>query len=642
MSLEQILNMDVVSVSKNHAKLSRTAAAVHIITQEDIRRSGATNLPEALRLAPGIHVARINGQSWAIGMRGFNTSTSNKLLVMIDGRSIYNPVMSGVIWSSQLIMLDDVDRIEVIRGPAGSVWGANAVNGVINVVSKSAAATLGTLASVSGGSMDPVRASLRQGAALGPNAAMRTWVHHETNGIGRSNVGQPSQRPWNTTRGGLRVDWKPTDRDELELHAEITTVEQDLNIFTYPRPLAVEVVQTKSSSVGGFVLGKWTHTNRRGDQSRLQVFEDVQQNDAGLVGLKVRTFDTDFQHSIALNASQRLTFGGGFRFISIESENRPQLGFSPANRSYHVGNVFLQHEWSLIPDVLALTLGGKLESYTLAGSEFQPSARILWTPTRPLAFWAAVSRAVRAPSHVDYALRFPLGAIANQPLPFTINFLGNGKARPESLRGVEVGTRIQLSSKTLLDVSAYRNSYSRLNDTYQIPLALDPQSLGAVLALGVPFSIPATEVNGRDITARGGEIEIHHDLRRWWRLTGSYSGAFLSTRIRPEFDPARIIPLTNFYPKHMAQIRSSWDLGRRWLADLEIYRTAALVDSGLSHQTAFTRADARLEFKLTDSASLSLQGRHLLRPWQTEYPGELLYPNRSIGRSFTLGLRWVR
>ncbi len=199
-----------------------------------------------------------------------------------------------------------------------------------------------------------------------------------------------------------------------------------------------------------------------------------------------------------------------------------------------------------------------------------------------------------------------------------------------------------MSSRTLIDVSLYRNSYTRLNDTYQVPFSLDPATIGAVLASGAPLSVSATQVNGRDISARGGEIEIHHELHRTWRLTASYSGAFLSTRIRPEFDPARILDLTSFYPKHMAQLRSSWDLSRRWLADLEIYRTAALVDASQSHQPAFTRADARLEYKLTERASLSLQGRHLLRPWQTEYPGESLYPNRSIGRSITLGLRWVR
>ena len=649
MSLEQLLNMEVVSVSKNHGKLSRTPAAVHVITREDIRRSGATSLPEALRLAPGVHVARIDGQSWAIGMRGFNASTSNKLLVMIDGRSIYNPVMSGVVWSTQLIMLEDVDRIEVIRGPAGAVWGANAVNGVINVVSRSAAQTIGTLAAVSGGSMDPARASLRQGGKIGENISWRAWTHSDMSGMGRELVPQPAQHPWYSTRAGFRLDWKAGERDELELHGELTTLRQHNNYFTYPRPGVVAIESAHTSSTGGFVLGKWTHINRRGDQSKLQLFEDIQQNDLGFVGVQVRTFDVDFQHSIGLSRAHSLVVGGGFRSSAVESENRPTLSFSPDNRTYYVGNVFLQHEWTLIPDVLALTLGAKVEQYTFVGTAFQPSARIIWTPTRHFALWGSASRAVRAPSHVDYALHYPIGAVAGQPLPFFINILGSKNSRPESLRGFELGTRIQLSSRTLVDISVYRNSFTRLNDTYQVPFPLDPATLRAVLSLfplptssAQAFSIPAIQVNGRDITASGGEVEIHHEIKPWWRLTGSYSSSLLSTRIRPEFDPSTLLDLTNLYPRHMAQIRSSWDISRRWLADVQVYRTTSLVDRARSLLGPSTRVDARIEWKFLARTSLSLQGQNLLRPWQTEYPGESLYPNRSIGRSISLAVRWER
>lgn len=649
LSLEQILNMEVASVSKSRAKLSRTPAAVHVITQEDIRRSGAANLPEALRLAPGIQVARIDGQSWAVGMRGFNNFASNKLLVMIDGRSIYNPVLTGVLWNSQLILLEDVERIEVIRGPAGSVWGANAVNGVINVVTKSASATQGTMVAVAGGTMDLARTSARYGAALGKTGAWRTWMQHEAVGMGGELLVQPALRPWTTTHGGFRADWKAGERDEIEIQGQVSTVKQSINFFNYPQPYTLTIDRAQVSSTGGFAMGKWTHTNRRGDASELHISEDIQQNDLGVVNMKVRTFDADLQHSVELSRAHRLVVGGGFRSSAIETEARAQLGFSPANRTYTVSNAFVQHEWTFKPDVLALTLGGKLEQYTIAGMMFQPSLRMIWTPTNRVALWGAISRAVRTPSHVDYTLRYPVGAGNSAALPLTINFLGNEKVRPETLRGLELGTRLQYSRKFLVELSVYRNSYVKLNDVYQAPFSLNPQALaGLLMAAPAPgasargFELPAIQINGRDITALGGEVEVHYEAQKWWRLTGSYSGSFLSTRVRPGLNPATLINLVNLYPKHMSQLRSSWDIGRRWLADLEVYRTGALVNAGRLALAGYTRVDARLEWKLAEGVALSLQGRNLLRPYQTEYVRTSLFPHQKIGRGISVGLRWDR
>ncbi len=648
LSLEELLNLEVISVRKGREKLSRTPAAVHVITSLDIRRSGATSLPEALRLAPGIHVARMDGSAWAVGMRGFNNFTSNKLLVMIDGRTIYNPIMSGVIWSHQMIMLEDIERIEVIRGPAGSVWGANAVNGVINVVTKSASATQGSLATVSGGTMDPARVSLRHGGKIGNTLTWRSWLHHEVNGIAQAIEPQPQLGNWHAGRAGFRMDWRSREQDEVEFHGELTALSVDSNIIGYPRPMVVEISRVRGGGAAGFVLGKWTHLNRRGDQSKLQIFGDLQSMDLGVLQLGVRTFDVDLQHSVALSRKHGLLVGGGFRANALETVGNLGLRFEPPNRTYLVSNAFAQYEWQIAPDTVALTLGAKLEGYTLAGTRFQPSARLMWTPTSRQGYWAAVSGAVRAPAHTDYALRYQLGAFQGISLPVTLEISGSEKIRPEGLRAVEAGTRWQLWRKALIEVALYHNSYTRLNDTYQTPFLLDPRSLARFFPVPgggtptAPPSIPLFLVNGRDATARGGEIEAHCDVHRRWRLAASYSAAFLSRRLRGGFDGGTTVNVSTYYPKHMAQVRSSWELGSHWSLDAEVFRTGALQREGSTFVGGFTRVDFRLERKLGERTSISLGGQNLLRRWQAEFPQEQIFPGGRIGRSITVGARWER
>ncbi len=643
LSLAELFNVEVVSVTKNRGRLLRAPAAVHVITQDDIRRSGATSFPEALRLAPGIHVARVNGSQWAIGMRGFNNLSSNKLLVMLDGRTIYNPIMSGVLWNQQMIMLEDIERIEVIRGPAGSVWGANAVNGVINVVSKQVKTTQGVLFAASGGGMDPARASLRYGGKLGPTAAWRTWIHHEVNGQGRARQPQPPLGVWNTSRVGMRLDWQPGARDELEVQGELTFLNQDLNFFNYVQPSAPAVIQGPGDGQAGFMLGKWTHTNRRGDQSKLQLFEDIQNMNLGAFRLSVRTFDVDFQHAIQLRPKHSLLLGGGFRMNTVETVGTVNLSFQPPDRTYLVSNAFAQHEWQIVPDRLALTLGARVERYTLAGSTFQPSVRLMWAPTSRQAYWTSASGAVRTPAHYDYSLRYPVSSLSGVALPVLLQFTGSETIRPETLRGFEVGARWQVSRKTVVEAAAYHNSYARLNDTYQAPFPLNPSAFagGATSPAGSAIpTIPLILVNGRDATTRGGEIVAHYDVHRRLRVTASYSATFFSAHLRPGLDPASIVVVGTYYPKHMAQARASWDLSSRWLFDAEVFRTASLTSDGLPVVAGFTRVDFRLERKLSERLAISVNGKNLLRPWQKEFVGVALYPGANIGRSFTVGLRW--
>ncbi|MBM3724992.1 MAG: TonB-dependent receptor [Acidobacteria bacterium] len=646
LSLEELMNVEVVSVRKGSSKLSRTPAAVHVVTQDDIRRSGALNLMDAIRLAPGVHVARMNGTSWAVGMRGFNNFASNKLLVMVDGRTVYNPLLSGVVWNHQMVMLEDIERIEVIRGPAGTMWGANAVCGVINVVTKRAQDTVGALASFSAGSMDPGRGSLRYGAKWGTNKAWRTWLHQEVNGPGRVPASEPRPGNWLARRSGARLDWQPTEQDQVEVQGEITALDAGVNLIRYPRPGLRQVENRETGGQAGFALAKWAHTNRRGDTTQVQTFADVQRMGFGLFDLDARTADVDVQHSVSLGEQHGLLVGGGFRANAIRAAGTRDLFFDPANRTYLVANGFVQYEWQAVPQILVLTTGVKLERYTLAGNALQPSVRVMFTPTSRQGYWAAWSGAVRAPAHTDYALRYLLGGPATGGLLSTVS--GNPSIRPERMRALEVGGRWQMNRRSLIEVALFHNRYDRLNGAYQAPFPLDRESVFRMImsgALGNPSAlspIPLVQVNGMTGTARGGEVSVHYDLSSRWRVSGSYGGAFLKTGLAKGIDRRRLTDLQTYYPDHQWQVRSFSDLGRRWSLDVEIARVGHIRHAGQLVVPGFTRADLRIERKLGAHTSLIANGANLLRPWQFEYPGETLYTGGLIGRSLSIGVRWER
>ncbi|MBM3811457.1 MAG: TonB-dependent receptor [Acidimicrobiia bacterium] len=639
LSLEDFLKIEVVSVRKSHQKLSRAPAAVHVITQEDLRRSGAVSLPEALRLVPGVHVARLSGSMWAVGMRGVNSFANNQLLVMIDGRTIYHPIMSGVLWNHHMIMLEDIERIEVIRGPAGAVWGANAVGGVINVITRKAEATQGAMLAASGGSMDPGRYSFRFGSKVGQRLAWRSWVHQERNGQAIDSAG-PELDGWNTGRAGVRLDWSGNDSSQVTVQAEVALLDADANVTRYPRPLALEIAKVRSGGGAGFLLAEWSRVNRRGDQTKLQVFQDIQEMDTGIVPIGVRTFDIDVQHSLRLPYGHHLLAGGGFRVSQLSTDGNRNLFFEPAGRTYMISNTFLQDDWEISPDLLVLTLGAKVERYTLADPAFQPSVRLMWTPARKQAYWAAVSGAVRVPSHVDYALRYPLGASSGNLIPVPLLISGSEQVQPEKLRAVEAGARWQLGKRAAVEVTAFHNRFRGLSE-YQTPFPLTAQNFGAALQRG-QRSIPATIVNSRNAVLRGGEIVAQYDVMRSWRMAGSYSTAMRNSRLRPGYSAERILRQSPHYPAHMGQIRSSFDLRRRWLLDLEVYRTGELKHDGAKAAAGWTRTDLRLERRIGEQAGIFLNAQNLLHANHAEFAGEFSYADGKIGRSISIGLRWGR
>ena len=400
LSIEDLMEQKVTSVSKTEQAFSDTAAAVFVVTQDDLRRSGVTNIPEALRMVPGVQVARIDSNKWAITARGFNGRSANKLLVLIDGRSIYTPTFSGVYWETQDLVLEDIERIEVIRGPGASVWGANAVNGIINIITKHAEDTQGGLVSLTAGDEERVIAGVRYGGRLGEQGYYRIYgKHFERDGL-VDESGRDAGDDWDLTRGGFRVDWAPSASDTVMAQGDVYDGDIDQN-FTVPSissPTGGQRVLESGDASGGSLLARWEHLQSLASRVSVQFYyERFRRNDT-FQNERRDTFDFDFQHELALTMRQEFIWGLGYRLSSDHITDAELVSVSPEERDLNLFSAFLQDRISLFDDHLELTLGTKLEYHTFSGWEYQPNVRTIWKPHRNHRLWASFSRATRTPS----------------------------------------------------------------------------------------------------------------------------------------------------------------------------------------------------------------------------------------------------
>ena len=433
--LEDLLSMEVTSVSKKKQRLTEAAAAVFVITQEDIRRSGVTSIPEALRLAPGLQVAKIDANKWAISSRGFNTQFVNKLLVLIDGRSVYTPSYSGVYWDAQDTLLEDIDRIEVIRGPGATLWGANAVNGVINIITKQAGDTQGGLMVASAGNEEKVIAGLRYGAELNKNTHGRLYLKfNERDSSYAPGLDDEAGDDWKSLRGGFRIDSQPSDKDRWTVQGDVYEADenQTLNLWRDPSdpsnlnfaPFYLDAnTADEIESSGWNLLTRWDHLLSNTSNITLQLYYDHTKRAENFLLQEQDTLDIDFQHQLEVFGNHDLVWGLGYRHIEDEFSNTYIVAFLPDSGSSDLFSAFLQDEIELLPDRLRLTLGSKFEQNDFTGFEVQPSARLIWLPTERSTLWGSVSRAVRTPSRLED--RLP-DRVTNHPNPshlYTCSFL---------------------------------------------------------------------------------------------------------------------------------------------------------------------------------------------------------------------------
>jgi iron complex outermembrane receptor protein len=615
-SLEDLMNIEVTSVSKKEEKLFRTAAAVYVITQEDIRRSGLMSLPELLRLVPGLQVARIDGSKWAISARGFNGRLANKLLVLVDGRSVYSPETSGVYWEVQDLPLEDIERIEVIRGPGGTLWGANAVNGVINIITKSTQDTTGGVVTAGAGSEERGFGSIRYGANLGSNASYRVYGKYFNRAELVDAAGREAKDAQQQGRVGGRIEWQPSERDELTMEGDFyrTSLHENPTAVSLADPFAPPTNRPGEFS-GGHIMGRWARTSSKTSDTSLQIYYDSFSRNLFELTDHIATFDIDFQHHQALGARQDLVWGVGYRRVSHQANGNSSspIQFNPQAKGVNLFSGFAQDEITVVKDRLRLILGVKLEHNYLSGFEAQPSVRLSWTPSRRQTVWAAGSRAVRTPSRSQQDMRVNFQAFPGPGgLPVIAVVLGSTNPKSEVLRAYEIGYRVQPHRRFSLDVATFYNVYDRL-------ISFEP---------GLPFFeadpplvrlvVPTYYGNLMSGETYGLEASANLDISRRWKLRGSYS--FLREQLHPDITSRDTVSeaAEGDNPRHQFQLHSYLKFSRNVDFDTSLYRVSSLKGQLVA---GYTRIDSALSWHLGENVEASGGVQNLLDKRHAEFNG---------------------
>jgi len=574
LSIEELGNIQVTSVSRHAERLSDAAASIFVITGEDIRRSGATRLAEVLRLAPNLEVARSSASSYAISARGFNNTIDNKLLVLIDGRTVYTPLFSGVFWDAQDVMLEDVERIEVISGPGATLWGANAVNGVINVITRRAADTQGAFAYGRAGSLERGYGA-RYGGTLGEGGSYRVYgrsfdIFNTSNANGAT-----ASDGWSKGQVGFRTDWGTA--------ANGFTLQGDAYRGSLDQALGDD-----TSISGNNLLGRWNRDLAGWGQLQIQsYFEHTERDIPGTFAERLNIFDVEFQHGLRAIGAHRLTWGGGYRHGDDRVSNGAFVAFLPANRSLRWSNVFAQDEIAL-EENLRLTLGAKFENNYYTGTEPLPSARLAWKPGPQRLVWGAASRAVRAPSRIDRDLFVNAG-------PTQIN--GGSDFVSEVVKVFEVGYRDQPLPQATYSISLFHNIYDKLRSVE--PVSATSSVLG----------------NKMEGTANGLEAWGSYQAAKNWRL--SAGALFLRQRLsfKPDSGDTNASGAGND-PKRQFMLRSSLDLPDSTELDIRVRYVSELPNPKVPAYTAF---DMRIAWRLRRELELSLVGQNLLESSHVEF-----------------------
>lgn len=614
LEIEQLMDIQITSVSKKEQRLSDAAAAIFVITQEDIRRSGVTSIPEALRMVPGMQVARFNTNRWAISARGFNTPYGDKLLVLIDGRTVYSPLFSGVFWDVQDTLMEDIERIEVIRGPGASLWGSNAVNGVINIITKHSENTQGGLVTAGGGTEERGFGSVRYGGALGDATTYRAYAKYFDRNPAVDSEGKRANDGWKAGRGGFRLDHAASAENAFTLQGDIyrSRADQTVNMFL-PGPPFTAALDDTAVSTGGNLLGRWSRETADSGTS-LQLYFDHAVRDEFELKERISTYDVDFQHRLALPWSNEVTLGAGYR------HTRDRLGSSPLNvvvsrseKSNNLFSGFIQDQITLVPDTLRLILGTKLEHNDYSGFEVQPNARMIWTPDPRNSLWAAVSRAVRTPyrfsSDADMGLfsaPAPDGAPADVQSTFGVVH-GNGDTyKSEELLAYELGYRLKAAESLSIDVSTFYNVYRHLT-TYE------PEE---PYFTPTQFLVPYTWGNKLHGDVYGVEVAAQWKVQKWWRLQAAYSYLHMHLVHDSDSGDTAYLNVGGENHRHRVSLRSSFDL----LKDLELDLWLRYEDNlpQLSIPS-YTGLDARLAWKASRTVEIALIGQNLLRSHHAEF-----------------------
>lgn len=629
LSLEELMTMEVSSAARKPQALADTATALYVITREDIRRSGATSLPEVLRLAPGLQVSRIDGSRYAVTIRGFASRYAGKLLVLLDGRTLFSPLFNGTFWEAQDTLLEDIERIEVIRGPGGTMWGANAFNGVINILTRSAQDTQGTLVGVQAGPEES-GLSVRHGGRLEDGGYFRVYGKTLRQDALTTDGGQTAHDALRRDRAGFRVDLRPVAGDRLTLQGDVQSVRADVTeLDTQPGIPGLNMSPGTHATRGANLLVQWTREVDPDHHLQWLAYADRYEGRSRTLALSVDTLSLEFQQRLRLNAAHELTWGGGWRHVRDNTQGGFTLAMDPARASSHVYSAFVQDEMRLAPD-WRLIVGSKFERNDATGLEVQPSVRLHWQASTSDSFWAAVSRAVETPSRTTLNSRIQYLVLPPAPpyVPVTtvIGLQGNPQMASQELLAREVGYRGLFGRDVSLDLTAFHHQYEHL------------AAAGAPnLIWGVPYSTAMSPfTNDLRGEAYGVELSAKWQVTPAWRLSGSVSS--LRMKLSPYAGGAleSVFGSEGSSPSCMGQLHSQWELSPSLELDAHLYRQGRLADLDVP---AHTRLDLRLGWRVRPGVELSLSGRNLLQGRHREFRSEDVQAS-DIPRSWLVQGQW--
>ena len=611
-SLEDLMNMEVTSVSKKAEKLSRTASAVFVITQEDIRRSGAQSIPDALRMVPGMDVAQIDANTWAITARGFNDRFANELLVLLDGRSVYTFSFGGVYWDVLDLPLEDIQRIEVIRGPGGSTWGTNAVNGVVNIISKKASDTHGGLVTGGGGTVQQGFGTVQYGGNVGATD-YRAFLKYFNDDHFPSARGIDGADGWHALRGGFRTDSVLTPKDTLTVQGDLYNAREGATAFllgaiTDPSGVPTNVLTNLS---GGYLQGSWDHAFSAVSSTTVELsYEHYARNDD--LGDHRGILDLNVQHHYTGWARQNIVWGLEFRHEGSHTRGSPTIVLVPPKISINEFGAFVQDEITLIPDTLFLTGGTRFEYNYYTGLNVMPTGRVAWTPNAHQTVWMAISDAVRSPAQLNAGFQANIGSFTPPGGPLTlISFVGNPHVDDEAVTAYELGYRAQVSPWLSFDLSGYYNQYRHqltiepaapfFQDTPSPPHLVEPITYGNLMY---------GETSGLEATA-------NWKVNRFWTLSPGYAFEGIHMRLSPgSQDTGSVAGAEGSSPKHSAQLRSHVDLGHNLSWDASAYFVDRLTDPVVP---SYTRVDTQLVWQFGEGGSVRLVGQNLAQDHHIEF-----------------------
>jgi iron complex outermembrane receptor protein len=624
--VEELFNVEVTSVGRKAQQLAKAPAAVFVLTAADIRRSGATCIPEALQWVPGLTVLRINGRSWSVSARGSARQYANKILVMIDGRSLYTPLFAGVIWETIDVPLEDIEQIEVVRGPGAVMWGPNAVNGVINIITRRAQTTTGLLTSVATGNEVVASDTVRWGAAPSDKWAYRIWGKGDYDTPAYSSPGSfmldnafpyqvPSVGRLDRTAGrmGFRLDGQPNEKNRWTVQGDLyKSSQQDPVAYAVLLPDTVQQLQAQTNYDGGYLQASWTHTASASNESTLQFSYSRDDYAYSFNDARPKNLTVDFQNRRQTSERNEVYWGAGFQQYSDQTVSQRYISFNPASYVYRAGDVVFRDEFQFVPDRWLGSAGVRLDYTSYGRLEYQPSLRLLYTPDASQSAWIAASRAIRLPSRFDRDIVFDGGQIQVDGQAFSIPGVGSKNMRSEVERSVEVGYRFQKGQRWSIDASVFVSSYSRL-------FALEgPTNPVVDLSGPVPvLSFPTMSGNPGAGLSHGVEIWGTWQVRHGWRLMPSYSYLHENWTLPPNTDTSYSWDLSPSVIPHQALLRSQHDLGKAWKLDL--MARARSGNQAFNLPDAIL-ADVRVSWKASSSTELSfsmknLTNRHVLESY---------------------------